>query len=222
VLKYKYDKVVTGGDFMPTQTYLNLPKEKQDRIFNAAVDEFSVRTFNEAKISNIIKSAEIARGSFYQYFDDKKDLLLYLFDIIGNQKIEYFGEDILNNINNIPFTTLFRELYKAGIMFALEHPKYVALMKNVIASKDDHLREMLQASKHKAIELYSFLIDKDKKEYKIRDDIDTVTLAQFVYDITINIATDQFQDEEVLDLNKMYEKADMIMSIFEKGVTKVD
>ena len=142
-----------------TKTYLNLPKEKQDRIFNAAVDEFSVRTFNEAKISNIIKSAEIARGSFYQYFDDKKDLLLYLFDIIGNQKIEYFGEDILNNINNIPFTTLFRELYKAGIMFALEHPKYVALMKNVIASKDDYLREMLQASKYKAIELYSFLID---------------------------------------------------------------
>ena len=44
---------------MPTQTFLNLPNGKQDRIINAAVKEFATRRFSEAKLSNIIKEAQI-------------------------------------------------------------------------------------------------------------------------------------------------------------------
>ena len=50
-----------------------LPKEKQDRIFNAAVDEFSVRTFNEAKISNInFKEKELIE---LLSLDDNSDII---------------------------------------------------------------------------------------------------------------------------------------------------
>lgn len=32
----------------------------------------------EASIKNIVEEAEIARGSFYQYFESKEDLLKYI------------------------------------------------------------------------------------------------------------------------------------------------
>ncbi|MGM9905225.1 TetR/AcrR family transcriptional regulator [Lactobacillus sp.] len=63
---------------MPSQTFFNLPKEKQDRIMAAAREEFFTHSFDEASINRLIKAAGIPRGSFYQYFDDKEDVYFYL------------------------------------------------------------------------------------------------------------------------------------------------
>nr|WP_242704258.1 TetR/AcrR family transcriptional regulator [Enterococcus sp. 665A] len=45
----------------------------------AAKKEFSRVPMGEASIAQIIKDAEIPRGSFYQYFEDKEDLYFYYF-----------------------------------------------------------------------------------------------------------------------------------------------
>lgn len=63
---------------MPSQTFFNLPKEKQQTIYDAAIKEFSRVTFDEASINQIIQTAHISRGSFYMYFKDKEDLYYYL------------------------------------------------------------------------------------------------------------------------------------------------
>ena len=63
---------------MPKDTFYNLSKEKRDHIIQAAMKVFSIQSFNEAAISEIIRHADISRGSFYQYFDDKLDLYKYL------------------------------------------------------------------------------------------------------------------------------------------------
>ena len=63
---------------MPKQTFFNLPQEKQRRLLKAGFEEFSRAPAMDASISNIIKLAEIPRGSFYQYFEDKYDLQAYL------------------------------------------------------------------------------------------------------------------------------------------------
>ena len=64
---------------MPTERFLNLPEEKQKRIIQASLTEFSRVPFEEVSINRIIQDAGIARGSFYQYFEDKQDLRMYLF-----------------------------------------------------------------------------------------------------------------------------------------------
>lgn len=63
---------------MPKQTFFNLPKEKRDRIIAAAKEVFSKNSYEEASINQIVKLAQIPRGSFYQYFEDKDDLYGYL------------------------------------------------------------------------------------------------------------------------------------------------
>ena len=73
---------------MPSQTFFNLPKEKQDRIMAAAREEFFTHSFDEASINRLIKAAGIPRGSFYQYFADKEDVYFYLGDQISQRMIE--------------------------------------------------------------------------------------------------------------------------------------
>lgn len=63
---------------MPKQTFFNLPKEKRDRIIAVAKEVFSKNSYEEASINQIVKLAQIPRGSFYQYFEDKDDLYGYL------------------------------------------------------------------------------------------------------------------------------------------------
>lgn len=67
-----------GGLLMPKETFMKLPQEKKDKIILAAKKEFSRVSFEETSIKNIVEDAGIARGSFYQYFESKEDLLKYL------------------------------------------------------------------------------------------------------------------------------------------------
>lgn len=63
---------------MPTATFFNLPPPKREKLLNAAAMEFARKPHSEVSINRIIQSAEIPRGSFYQYFTDKTDLFLYI------------------------------------------------------------------------------------------------------------------------------------------------
>ncbi|GAA3016270.1 TetR family transcriptional regulator [Tetragenococcus solitarius] len=75
---------------MPSETFFNLPEKKQKRILEAAKKEFSQSALKDASIANIVKDAEISRGSFYQYFDDIEDLYLYYFHSLGKDNHEQF------------------------------------------------------------------------------------------------------------------------------------
>jgi AcrR family transcriptional regulator len=63
---------------MPTKTFFNLPEEKRQKLLEAIHGEFSRVQFSDVSINQIIKMADIPRGSFYQYFKDKNDVLQYL------------------------------------------------------------------------------------------------------------------------------------------------
>ena len=62
---------------MPKETFLKLPNEKKEKIIKAAQKEFERVPIEEVSIKNIVENAEIARGSFYQYFESTEDLLRF-------------------------------------------------------------------------------------------------------------------------------------------------
>lgn len=62
---------------MPTQRFLNL-KDSKNAILEAAAHEFARVPYSAVSINQIIKEAEISRGSFYTYFEDKDDLMRYM------------------------------------------------------------------------------------------------------------------------------------------------
>ena len=63
---------------MPSRTFFNLPEDKRARLMKSIRAELARVPFEKASINRIIRSAGISRGSFYQYFETKQDMLDYL------------------------------------------------------------------------------------------------------------------------------------------------
>ena len=71
---------------MPTERFYRLPEEKKRIIRDAAFKEFARVPIDKVSINQIIKEADISRGSFYTYFEDKWDLLGYIFEESQDRK----------------------------------------------------------------------------------------------------------------------------------------
>lgn len=80
---------------MPSNTFLNLPADKQTRLMDAASREFSAKPYNEVSINKIIQDAGIPRGSFYMYFQDKEELFRYLVHGYVEQLLMVLEESLL-------------------------------------------------------------------------------------------------------------------------------
>ena len=89
---------------MIKSTFYNLPEVKRQRVIEAIVDEFAVDGTNRVSINNIIKKADISRGSFYQYFDDKMDLVEVLIRHYINLLCQKAGEVINVSRGDIFYT----------------------------------------------------------------------------------------------------------------------
>ena len=73
---------------MPTATFFRLPEEKRERLIEACWAELTRVRFTEVSINRIITAAHIPRGSFYQYFEDKEDLIRYLLEDMRTYFVE--------------------------------------------------------------------------------------------------------------------------------------
>ena len=82
---------------MPSDTFLRLNDEKKKKLIDASFKEFSLNNFNDASINRIIKEAGISRGSFYMYFEDKKDLYFYLLEQYGEILADNMKKDLIKN-----------------------------------------------------------------------------------------------------------------------------
>ena len=207
-------------DTIPKKTFFNLDSEKQQRITDAALNEFALRSYEEANISNIIKDAKIPRGSFYQYFENKLDLYKYVFDYIKEKKMNFLGND-LKNIDDLPFLEIFRLLYHQGVKFSYTYPLFVQIGKHMFNLKKDMYDELVGNGLKLAKEYYVGYLEADKLKGRIREDVDSSIFADIVIELTTNIALEGFLESDI-DLDKMVSKVDSLINIFKKGIEKGD
>ncbi len=86
---------------MPTSTFFNLPEEKREKLILAIKDEFSRVSFDEVSINKIVHAAEIPRGSFYQYFADKNDMLSFILSEYMKQMLDHIKQYLAENDGDI-------------------------------------------------------------------------------------------------------------------------
>jgi AcrR family transcriptional regulator len=108
----------------------NLPEEKRERLVNAIKEEFARVPFHKVSINQIVQGAEISRGSFYQYFSDKKDMLNYILLDYQQMMIERIKNSL--NANNGDIFKLFIDILDFTIEFGMEK-EAIAFCKNLFA-----------------------------------------------------------------------------------------
>lgn len=177
---------------MPKSTFYNLNEEKKKRIFDAAIQEFAAHRFSEASLNKIVKNAEIPWGSFYQYFNDKEDIYLYMYEEIGKEK-----RDIAQHVNNVDRDAdsfeLSMQTIKATFKWAKEKPEYIQIGILMEIDNSEFITNLRNETAKKMIEM----VERDKKRGVIKSEVDSELLADMIYTLMWKLYTSVGQDEHL-------------------------
>ncbi len=80
----------------PPQSEAFRGTSKRERILRAAVDIFAQHGYFNAKVSDIAKTAGVADGTIYLYFDGKEDLLITIFKDHTRSYLESLERQMVN------------------------------------------------------------------------------------------------------------------------------
>lgn len=147
----------------------NLKPEKQKQIINAAIKEFVRNGFEKASTNEIVKRANISKGSLFNYFNSKKDLYLYL--------IEYSSKAIVNLNEEIDLseTDLFKRIERVALQKFYVQQKYPQAFEFLASTKQEESVEVKDIIKQRLNPIYNQAINrlyKDIDYSKFREGVD--------------------------------------------------
>ncbi len=209
---------------MPKQTFFNLPQEKRNRIIEVAIDEFAQNSFLNASISKIAENSNTAKGSMYQYFENKKDLYKYVLEISALKKQNYLM-DCLKDLDHLYFIDIIRELYIKGLEFAGDNPKLASIANNFTKEGDAKFKEeIMGAGTTKSNQFFEILITKAKEKGQINPEIDTKVGAYLITNLHAslldNLLTYMQYEELLQNKEKLLDNVEKILYIMENGFKK--
>lgn len=97
----------------------SLEQQKQQRIINAALNEFARRGFRDASTNAITQQAGISKGALFHYFGNKQKLYAYLMDHTRQQVQTQLLDDFPGSDDLIEMFVLFS---KRKAMLAKDYP----------------------------------------------------------------------------------------------------
>jgi AcrR family transcriptional regulator len=213
---------------MPKQTFFNLPEEKREKIFNAAVDEFAEYGLDNASTNRIVKNSGIAKGSFYQYFEDKQDVFMHMIDVIEQKEMEFF-KDKHTPSNNMDTFQYFRWLIKSGMEFGYAHPRLVQAAWRVLLGEGLIYGENFAVYREKSRQGLTELIKQAMARGEVDPSVD-VELAVMIMETWSNAITMYFLSEGAKQKDMLkwmrspqtQEKIDKMLYVMEYGLRKTE
>lgn len=171
---------------MIKKTFYNLPEEKRQRIIDAIMKEFSSSATEKVSINRIIKTAGISRGSFYQYFDDKVDLVDILTKNFLSLALE--GIHIALKCSNGDIFYTYEKMFEIITDFGKDS-KQKNILKNIfknIRANDDLVSQYLLNRFDGLAELSKISEYFSRDNLKYKDDYDIECLSQILTQVLKN------------------------------------
>ncbi|HSL43824.1 MAG TPA: TetR/AcrR family transcriptional regulator [Anaerolineales bacterium] len=213
---------------MPKQTFFNLPEEKRETIVNAAVDEFAEYGLENASTNRIVKNSGIAKGSFYQYFEDKQDVFIYLLSVLEKEKMDFF-KGMHPPSSNMDTFEYFRWMIKAGMEFNSAYPRMTQAVSRVLLGEGLYYGKNFASYREKTTQALSMMIQQAIKRGEVDPSVD-VELAVMVMNTWSNAISTYILNEGMRQKDimkwvrsaKTQEKIDKLLYVMEYGLRKTE
>jgi TetR/AcrR family transcriptional regulator len=124
--------------------FLSLNQEKQERILNAALKEFAQKGYENASTNEIVKSAEISKGLLFHYFNNKKELYLFLYNHFVEVLMEEFFNELDFNERDIFERLKSLMILKSKLM--VRHPEVFDFMMSASMEASEEVKEALNST----------------------------------------------------------------------------
>ena len=191
---------------MPTHTFYRLREEKQESVMRAAIHEFVTHGFARAKVSDIAQGAGIAKGSIFQYFEDKRELFIYaakwgleLFMRKIDQRMNIGDMDVYEYLENpSPIAEVVAQ--------ESEITRFMDVVMNEPGMLDESMKSMYEVGNVYTLQL----IQNGKKKGTVRSDLEDELLLEYFLSVTdrfskrwlrlyLDVSTGAVSQEEALN-----------------------
>lgn len=168
---------------MPKPTFFNLPEDKRARITELALEEFAQRPFHRASLTRMVGRAGIAKGSVYQYFEDKLDLYRWLLtEEVPRRKAAHLAAAVAPRLPaRLPASIdeFLRHAVLSGVRLMLADPRLTQLGAAIATPTDD---PQLRALHAEAVETghtqFVALLGTFVAQGQVRDDVPIPLIAR--------------------------------------------
>jgi TetR/AcrR family transcriptional regulator len=208
------------------QGFLNLSSEEQNRIIDAALDEFADKDFEAASLNSIIAKAGISKGSMYHYFANKEDLYLYIIDKVLKMKELFLRQALAESGKPLVEMSFFESLefqMLASVDFAVQHYRQHQFSIRLQSMAEGPLKERLMGDLNRAFEDYvKIMVDEAIRAGEIRDDFDrdfVIRILKFTLMHFVDIYPD-YKNNIVDDSEALKEEARKLSTFLKKGLQK--
>lgn len=210
----KCQKIDTLFNFMASTVFEKLKDKKKHNIIESIGNVLSRQNIDNMSIIEIADEAEISRGTFYNYFNDKNDAIgeyckFYMHKFIDLFKIVFKEED------NDLFKTIRKLFIKVRNVFKNE--TYMKIIKNIKYLND--LSTIITLENDIDNELNKFVDyiyeNINKKDLDINNKTDMLTIVQLIGSIFSSSLIRYARGESEKNIDRIFEKK---ISIIEKGI----
>jgi len=125
------------------EKFLNLSKEKQNTIIDAALKTFGTNGYKKTSISDIAAAAGISKAMVFHYFGTKKALYLYLINLCGTIMINEVNEKFDNSVTD--FFDRIKMSSNIEISAMKRHAAIPSFLTSAYFENDEEVKEDLKA-----------------------------------------------------------------------------
>jgi AcrR family transcriptional regulator len=166
-------------------------KETRTRLLEAAVAAFSAQGYERANVDDISRAAGFAKGTIYNYFDSKRDILLALVEEIAAEHITFVTGQVM--VSDDPAGRL-GQFYESGFEWVIANPARARLLFNTLNGADDGIRQKMFAAYLPMFELVGRqILDAGSEDGPFRPD-DSGQMASLLMLIYLGAASQQGPD----------------------------
>ena len=185
---------------MPKDTLFKIPAQKRERLLSQAAMLFAERGLNQTDMAALAGRVGIAKGSLYNYFDNKEELYLYVCrDGLERSRSAIYGTmdpawDVYKQVDHI-----FRE----GAHFVQAHPEYLILYTNVASAGMVRFSDRISLEvEHYTADHLKQVLRRDMAAGIVRSDLDVSFTAFAINSLYIALMTSLVPGHNKIRLNE--------------------
>jgi TetR/AcrR family fatty acid metabolism transcriptional regulator len=186
--------------------------DKRRRILDAAVEAFGTRGYSRTRVSDIAKTANVADGTVYLYFDGKEGLLTAIFEDLMERFLD-LARDALEHVQGAP--AKLRRLFELHLDHLGSNRKLATVFQIEFRHSSRFMETFSRGQLRDYFELVADILDEGRLQGTVRSDLDPWFATKCIFGVVDEAATNWVLSEREYRLVAVL---DDVMSFITGGI----
>lgn len=140
------------------EKFFDLPRAKQDKMINGAIEIFAKNGFKHASTDDMVKATGVSKGLWFHYFGSKQGLYIFVYEYSVKYMILELSAVIDENEND--FFELIKQIEYAKFKVCRSYRYMTMFLENASKETDEEILEKISESRNVLNERVSQIIKK--------------------------------------------------------------